>query len=533
MLAVLALQQGASSPRSQEPPGAVGNEAVQPNVEEVLTSANLSEALTRLPDLHFGPRPTSRVPVIHVDEATTYQRVAGFGASMTDTSAWLIHDELAAADSSAVVGDLFGSGGIRLNFIRVPMGGTDFTVNRRPYTYDDLPQGQSDPSLTHFSIAHDEAYIIPVLRQALAVNPHATFLANPWSPPAWMKYNDALDNTQHLGWLLPSMYRPLADYFVKFIDAYLRRGIPISAITPQNEPANSTPYPGMELLEPAETRFVTDDLIPALRDAHLDPKIYGYDYGWQSGSVQYAQQLAASDSASALTGIASHCYFGSPTEMNTLHGLNPRLQEMVSECSPGITPYPTAELLISSVRNWASTVALWNFALDPTGGPVQPPNQGCPFCTGLVTINESTHKVTLSRDYYQLGQLSRFVQPGAVRIASETLVHYVYLGRGHNIATPGLDDVAFLNPDRSKVLVAYNNGTAPVAFAVDSDNRYFTQTLLPQTIATYVWDRPPVMTQTLPSSRTGVRCPWGAPARWPSAWPPRRSQGDRLCGPVP
>jgi glucosylceramidase len=482
-VAVVAVEHAGSS-KSQDP---ASRRPMQPTVEEVLTSANLSEALTRLPDLHFGARPESNVPVIHVDERTIYQRVGGFGAAMTDTSAWLIHDQLAPGDSSALVDELFGSDGLRLNFIRVPIGASDFTADRRPYSYDDLPRGQSDPQLTRFSIAHDKAYIIPVLRQALAENPRATVFASLWSAPAWMKQNDALDDRRNLGVLLPSMYTALADYFVKFIDAYQSNGIPIAAITAQNEPGNPTPYPGGELPEPLETQFVTSNLMPVLRAAHLDPKIYGYDYGWQSASMQYAQQLASSHSASVFAGIASHCYFGAPTQMATLHQLNPRLQEMVSECSPGITPYPTAELLISSLRNWASTVALWNFALDPTGGPVQPPNQGCTFCSGLVTINEATHKVTMTRDYYQLGQVSEFVQPGAVRIASENFVHYQYVGRGHNIATPGLDDVAFLNPDGSKVLIAYDNSAARMRFGVEWRGRSFTYTIAPQAMTTFIW----------------------------------------------
>lgn len=469
------------------PIGAPAAQSVNPQVEVVVTSADLAQALTPLPDLSFGGRPPRGTPVIDVQDTVHYQRVTGFGAAMTDTSAWLIHDELARADANAVMGDLFSPDGIHLNFIRVPMGASDFTAARQPYTYDDMPPGVSDPSLAHFSIAHDEAYIIPVLRQALALNPRATVLANPWSPPAWMKHNDALDDRQHDGWLLPSMYKPLANYFVKFLRAYARSGIPVTAITPQNEPGNPTSYPGMDLNEPSEARFVINDLVPALQSSHLDPEIFGYDYGWGSQSLPFAQQLLFSQAVSVFTGIATHCYFGSPTALATLHRLGPRLQEIVSECSPGITPYPTSEALISAMRNWASTVALWNLALDPAGGPVQPPNTGCPQCSGLVTINEATHQAVPNLAYFQLGQMSKFVAPGAVRIASGDFISYHYSGRGTNIATAGVDDVAFRNPDGSDVLVAFNNSWFPATFAVEWNNRFFTQTLAPGVTATYTW----------------------------------------------
>src|SRR5207302_4108575 len=124
--------------------------------------------------------------------------------------------------------------GIGLGFLRLPIGASDFTADGRPYTYDDLPAGRSDPSLANFTIAHDEAYIIPILRQILAIDPQLQVLASMWSAPPWMKQNQAFNNLSNLGTLLPSGYRPLADYFVKFIEAYAHAGVPISAIAPQN-----------------------------------------------------------------------------------------------------------------------------------------------------------------------------------------------------------------------------------------------------------------------------------------------------------
>lgn len=469
-------------------PEALGR--VNHSVEIVVTSATMNQALTRLSDTPVGPAPPAGVPLIHVNDAVRYQRVGGVGAAMSDSSAWLIHDQLGPAARNSLMKSLFGSSGLGLNFIRVPMGATDFTAARRPYTYDDLPRGRRDPKLARFSVAHDRAYIVPLLRQALALNPRATVLANPWSPPGWMKANGRLDNRAHSGRLLSFAYAPLASYFVKFIQAYARAGIHVGAITPQNEPSNATRYPGMEFSEPAEAGWIVHYLRPALRAAGLRPQIYGYDYGWSMASAGFAGRLVRSRVATSLTGIASHCYFGAPGLISSLHRMNPRLDEIVTECSPGITPFATSELLISSIRNWASTVALWNLALDRHGGPVQPPNDGCPNCTGVVTVDPATHTFTPTLDYFQLGQFSRFVHPGAVRIASEHFVRYRYVRRGADIATPGLDDVAFVNPDGSKVLLAYNDSTVTQVFAVESRGRTFTAQLPPGMTATFIWDRP-------------------------------------------
>lgn len=173
--------------------------------------------------------------------------------------------------------------------------------------------------------------------------------------------------------------------------------------------------------------------------------------------------------------------------MSAIHDSHPTVQELMTECSPGIIPYGAAEAAISGTRNWASAVVLWNLALDPSGGPVQPPNSGCVQCTGLLTISERTQTVNYSLNYYQLGQLSRFVQRGAVRIGSERWVTEFKAASGPYGVTPGLDDVAFLNPDGTRVLVAYNNSTRRLRFAADWHGRSFAYTLAAGATVTFTW----------------------------------------------
>ena len=345
------------------------------------------------------------------------------------------------------------------------MGASDFTRDGRPYTYDDLPPGQIDPGLTHFSIAHDRAYIIPALRQAMAADPNTEFLASPWTSPAWMKANDSLDNVADRGTLRRSGRR-----LGPGISPSSRRRTPApgcrSAIMVQNEPGTPTLYPGMNFPAASEANWIEQDLRPALAAARLHPKIYGGDLGWGPNTTGYMDSSIFGKAGGALAGLSWHCYFGSPAVMSEFRQTDPRLDQIVDECSPGaITPTPTSEIVIASMRDWASTVALWNLALDPAGGPVQPPNHGCPGCLGLVTIDAQAGTVSLTRSYYQLGQASASWIP-ARAIGSTNFVSYVYPGRGVNVVTPGLDDVAFRNPDGSLVLVAYDNSPAPANFAV-------------------------------------------------------------------
>ncbi len=456
-------------------------------MEVVQSAADGSQRFAELPHLRFVKTRTPSVPVISVDDSVRYQHFKGVGAAITDSAAWLIKKQLPPAARTQLMRALYGPDGIRLNFALLPMGASDFTVGG-PYTYDDVPAGQSDPQLAHFSIAHDEAYIIPLLRHMLQLNPGVKILATPWSAPAWMKANDSLDNLGSRGTLLPSAYGPLANYFVRFLRAYAGQGIPIWAVSPENEPRAPAPYPSMAFPVPNESQWIVKNLAPSLHAAKLSPEVYGSNTGW--GHPEYPQALSASQARGALSGgIAWHCYDGIPDVMDAQHRSTPNLAEIVTECSPGLTPYPVSEVLIGSVRNWATTVSLWNLALDPKGGPVQPPNIGCPHCSGVVTVDEHQHTAKPRLAYYQLGQLSKFVQPGAQRIRSNHFVRYYHTPTGYNRVTPGVDNAAFVNPDGTRVLMAYNSSTAPAKFAVKWQGRSFAYELPAEATVTFVWNR--------------------------------------------
>jgi len=470
-------------------PGAAAR-VVRPGRDRVLvtqTTADLSQAMTRLSPLRFSPGVAAGIPAITIDDRVHDQSFIGVGAAMTDSSAWLIWDGLPPARRTALLSRLFSRSGAHLGFLRLPMGASDFSATGVPYTYDDLPAGQTDPTLAHFSIAHDKAYILPAVRQALADNPSLYTEAVPWSPPAWMKVNDALDNVGHAGALQPRYEPALARYFVRYLRAYAAAGVDVSAIAPQNEPGVPAAYPGMQWSAAQEARFIARDLRPALSGAHLDPDIYGWDLSFARLGAD--EPLTREAAGGVITGLAYHCYFQPVSWMDVAHRYAPHATSIVDECSTGAgDAWSTSELLIASFRHWASAVALWNLALDPAGGPVQPPDSGCGGCTGVVTISAQTGTYTLSRDYFQLAQLSRFVTEGAIRIPTTDFVTYGQSAGRQTVVSAGVDDVGFVDPDGSHVLIAYNNNPADaITFQVKWHSSHVTYSLPPGATVTFDW----------------------------------------------
>jgi glucosylceramidase len=458
-----------------------------------LTTPDQAHLLAPQSNLTFSSTIASNASTINVNEGTAYQKMTGFGASMTDSSAYLIYDKMSAAQRTTLMNNLFNaSSGIGLDFLRQPIGASDLALNE--YTYDDLPSGQTDTSMSKFSIAHDNSYIIPVLQQALQINPNITTMATPWSPPAWMKSNGSLNSG---GTLNTSDYAAYAQYLVDFIKAYQAQGIPINYITPQNEPLNSNNMPTLNFPATSETTFIANNLGPALAANGLSTKILGWDHNWDVPS--YPTTIMNNATANSYTpGIAWHCYGGDASAMGTFHNSYPTKDTFETECSDGTwigANWPsgfqnTMELLINSTRNWSKSVVRWGMALDTNMGPFVNTPGACSTCTGIVTINQANGNVTYTSDYYALGQASKFVLPGASRIDSNSF------GAGN------LEDVAFKNTDGSKVLVAYNGGSSSKNMQVQWNNEAFSYTLAAGAAATFKWSgtgtvsTPPASTPT-------------------------------------
>jgi glucosylceramidase len=472
--------------------------ADQPRARVWVTTPDGSEKLSDQGTVAFR-RGGSSALTITVDPSRSYQRMAGFGASITDSSAQVLY-RLDPATRDATMSDLFSpSAGDGLAVLRQPMGSSDF-VQGDHYTYDDLPAGQTDYALEHFSIDHDRAQIVPLLRQAQALNPQLKIVATPWSPPAWMKTTQSLIG----GRLIddPRVYAAYARYFVKFLQAYARAGVPVYAVTMQNEPQNRHPsgYPGTDMPVRQEVALI-DALGPALRDAGLHTKILGYDHNWSEhpadventppGEVpetEYPADVLNSSAARWVAGTAFHCYSGDPSRQTDLHAQFPNKGIWFTECSGshGAADPPaqvfgdtlkwhSRNLVLGVTRNWGETVVNWNLALDPAGGPH---NGGCDTCSGVVTVGPGD-SVTKNAEYYTLGHLARFVRPGAMRIASTSFGTTGWNGE--------LMDAAFRNPDGSTALVVHNENDDPRTFAVAQGDQSFDYTLPGGALATFTW----------------------------------------------
>ncbi|MBV1850564.1 discoidin domain-containing protein [Catellatospora tritici] len=446
----------------------------------------------------------SDLPTIVVDPLRSYQAMDGFGASITDSSATVLSGLSPAARQDALRRLFDPVAGIGVSFLRQPIGSSDFTAAAQHYTYDDVPAGATDFDLVHFSIAHDEARILPLLRQARRLNPRLTILATPWSAPAWMKTSGSLVGGQLKD--DPAIYRAYARYLVKFVQAYAAAGVPVDYLTVQNEPQNRAPaaYPGVDM-PVAQQAKVIEALGPLLRAASPHTRILAYDHNWsthpgdidstppgRSPETDYPYQLLSGPAARWIAGTAFHCYYGDPSAQSALHEAFPDKGIWFTECSGSHGPddppakffrdtlvWHARTIAIGTTRNWARSVVNWNLALDPTGGPHL---GGCGTCTGLLTIG-ADGTVTTNAEYYTIGHLSKFVQPGAVRVASTSFGTTGWNGQ--------IMDVAFRNPDGSTALVVHNENDDPRSFAVAVGDRIFEYTLPGGALATFTWPADP------------------------------------------
>jgi glucosylceramidase len=442
-------------------------------IEIVESTENRVAALEKKPSLHFGKTQTSAL-TIRVEESTQYQIIDGFGASLTDSSAWLLDRKLPPEQRKETLDQLFDpKSGIGLSILRQPMGASDFAITE--YSYDDVAKGEKDFKLEKFSIEHDRAYIIPLVKQALARNPNLKIIASPWSPPGWMKTSQSMI----FGALSPEAYPAFASYFVKFIKAYEAEGIPIYAITMQNEPLNIPGnYPGMGMTAVEQAAFLRDHLGPALKSAGLKTKVFVFDHNWDL--IEYPNAVLSDAKAAAFAaGTATHCYGGVPTAQNELHDRFPEKEIWMTECSGGDWQKGNlleqqARLIIHSTRNWAQAVVLWNIALDQNHEPYL---GGCTTCRGVVTVNHSTSpaQVIPTVDFTALGHVSKFVKPGARRIES------------NSFDQGSLEDVAFQNPDGSIVLFVLNGSGGPMPFNIAWKGQFASYKMPAGAAATFVW----------------------------------------------
>ena len=416
----------------------------------------------------------AEVATIRVEDAEVDQTIDGFGFAMTGGSAQLIH-HMSAAKQREFLQRTFGRGAedAGVSYLRVSIGSSD--MNDHVFTYDDMAPGQTDPGLAHFSLKEDESDLLPVLKEVLSISPKIQILASPWSAPSWMKTNGASKG----GSLRPEFYPVYAKYLVRYLQEMRARGVPIAALTMQNEPLNPKNTPSM-VMEPAEEEaFLRDALGPALQAAGLKTKVVLYDHNCDR--PDYPMTILSDPKAAAYAdGSGFHLYGGQISAMSTVHDAFPAKnlyfteQMVVEHTRDGVlepVARPVAAVVIGAMRNWSRTVLLWNLAADPSFGP-HTSDGGCPVCQGAVTIDGD--QVTRNIAFYSIEHASKFVPPGSVRIGSTE-------------GDPELANVAWRTPAGGHVLLVANTGSAAKHFTVGVKQGSFSASLEAGSVGTFVW----------------------------------------------
>ena len=386
-----------------------------------------------------GGKGVSETIELNLDER--FQEILGFGAAFTDASCYMFR-QLSEDTRGKLFHELFHPSEMALNVCRTCIGASDYSTEL--FGYD---EGESDPELSRFSIDHDKAYVLPSLREARKVNPDLFLFSSPWSPPGWMKANKSM-----LGGCIRKRYFPsYAQHFVKFLQAYAAEGVPIQAVTSQNEVDTDQDgrMPACLWGQEYEIEFIARHLGPALENVGLSTKIWLLDHNYNL----WGRVICSLDDAKVRQhcgSVAWHGYVGTPDMMSKVHVAHPDVSMHWTEGGPDYTKpnYATdwavwARTFSEALGNWCSSITGWNLALDEHGRP----NIGPFNCGGLVTIHSESKEIAQSGQYWALAHFSRAIRRGARRFGSAS-------------TSPNLSHFACVNPDGKKVLVLANPGPA-------------------------------------------------------------------------
>ncbi|TCJ14621.1 glucosylceramidase [Flaviaesturariibacter flavus] len=435
-----------------------------------LTTGGGNALLQQQASLAFGTG-TNTFPVIDVDSTQRFQSMDGFGYTLTGGSAQLIN-AMSASSGAALLQELFGTGGdaIGVSYLRISIGASDLSA--APFTYNELQAGQIDTLQQQFSIAAENADLVPLLKQIVQIQPGIKILGSPWTAPRWMKSNGSYIG----GSLLPQYYRAYARYFVKYIQAMQAEGIRIDAVTVQNEPQHGGNNPSMVMSATEQADFVKNHLGPMFAAAGITTKIIVWDHN--ADNPGYPIQVLNDPAAKAyIDGSAFHLYAGNISALTQVHNAHPDRNVYFTEQwigGPGNfggdLKWHIENLMGGAPRNWSRNVLEWNLAADANYGP-HTDQGGCSTCLGALTI--SGNSVLRNTAYYVVAHSSRFVPQGSVRVQSSIVT--------------GLPNVAYTTPAGKKVLLVLNSGGTPRSFNIRQGGRQVTALLEGGAVGTFVW----------------------------------------------
>ncbi len=407
---------------------------------------------------------------VFIDEGIQYQKIEGFGYTLTGGSAYLLH-QMPLQNRAAILKELFGQGpnDLNINYLRISIGASD--LDATVFSYDDLKEGEVDPDLKKMSIAKDQEFLIPILKEIQSIQPNLKLIASPWSPPVWMKDNGKSKG----GHLLTKYYETYAQYFVKYIQLMRAEGLQMNAVTIQNEPEHGGNNPSMLMSAAEQTIFIKNHLGPAFKKQGITTEIVIWDHNADNPNYPI-QILNDSVAKSFISASAFHLYLGHESALSKLHQAHPDKKIYFTEQWTGAKGsfegdfmWHMQHIVIGTMSNWSSMVLEWNLSNDPTYGPHTP--GGCTECLGALTITGSDFKRNVS--YYIIGQVAPFLPAGSVRIQTTS-------------SNTQIQSIGFKRPDGKKVLVALNTGKQAV-FTIDFEQKKYNFTLPEKSASTIVW----------------------------------------------
>jgi len=431
-----------------------------------MTTGDQTKLLQQQASVSFGTNSGSNPSTITVNAGTTYQTMDGFGYTLTEGSCEVI-SAMAATQQNQLLNDLYNpTTGLNASVVRISIAASDLSSSS--YSYNETA---GDTNMNNFSLnGPDLTYLIPIIKKIQLINPNIKILATPWSAPRWMKTNGSWIG----GSLQTQYYAAYARYFVKYFDAMKAQGINIWAITPQNEPENPNNEPSMLMNSTEQKNFINQQLGPQMAAAgYGNVKIIAFDHNCDNPNYP----IDVLNNSSYVDGAAFHLYLGNIANMSTVKtqtGKNVYFTEQYTGAGgsfSGDFGWHMQNVVIGSTTNWSKTVLEWNAANNPSFGPRTP--GGCTSCLGAITVNNST-SYTKNVAYYIIGQISKFVKPGATRISSSS-------------TNGSIASVAFKNPDGSTALVVYNSGGSSNTIKVVSGSSAFNYTVPASSAVTFNW----------------------------------------------
>ena len=445
------------------------------------TAADTSLRLTPTEVIEFSDfgQPFETQPCIFVDASKTYQTFMGIGAALTDASAE-VYAKLSKEKQQEFMQQYFDKDkGIGYTLARTNIHSCDFSSDTYTYVKD------NDKALSSFDISHDQKFRIPFIKQAIAAaGGKLTTYASPWSPPAWMKDNNDM---LHGGKLKPEFYQSWANYYVKFINAYQKIGIPIWGISVQNEPMAVQRWESCNYSATEERDFIKNYLGPTMEKSGMkDKKIIAWDHNRDLLYQRASTILSDPAAAKYVWGIGFHWY-ESWTGGGKIFDNVQRTSEAFPKTNLIFTEGCNESFKLSQINDWRlgevygrsmindfnmGTVAWtdWNILLDETGGPNHVGN----FCFAPVHADSKTGQLNYTNSFYYIGHFSKFIRPGAKRIVSSS-------SRGQLLTT------AFLNTDGKIAVVVMNQSGEKIPYRLCISGKAAETTSLPHSIQTLVF----------------------------------------------